>query len=879
MLTQDETQQSAELRQAFLKYLPRRLETLQKRGRRLCVGGWDINALTLLYGEVQILAGTCGRYGILEAGELLFGIERLLAAPIESVALPNDEQTAHFSQLLDALGKIIARQGVPSRLGGGDTELRESGQSTRPGYPTSVRPPSEYWKRWSNAPTPIGAVVTHPIDLARVPQSPPSSIGIPADPAVVRAPPAVSTTQEKRILHLSSADALANDIDQRLQAAGFPVDTLENIEELKEMLGAYAPAMVIVDAAFAAGLESIGELLRVVRTRSTQKVSLISFAESADVSVRLRAMRAGADAFLVLPQTLTDIMSRIFELLDAGTSTPFRVLIIEDDRSQALFAESILRKAGMETRAVNDPIAALSELDVFQPELILMDLYMPDCDGMELTTLIREREAMINIPIVFLSGEHDEEKRFDALSAGGDDYLEKPIRPKHLISAVTNRVRRARAMASRTMTLNPRDPVTGLMDRGHVLERISELLAQEQRTPILGGVVFMLLDGTQSIRERVGLSAFDQLLGQAGAYIAQQVRPQDHAARYGDNSFFMLLHDLDEDAMLAFAETVRQSFIQHLFELGDRTITLGISIGLATFAQNLGDTADVLNAAERACASTRGSTDKKVAVYQTAVVHTPESEEGVVTELLKVALKQDQFQLLFQPIASLRGGGEEQFEVMIRLRGQGGKIYSASALAPIAERAGLTAAMDKWILSRAAMVIADRAQDEHLVRLFVSQAIECVNDLQRASWLKQMLETRRARPEQLVLQLDTTEAVARVRQTANFVEQMQAVGVKLCLTQFEPTMANFQLLNHVSADFIKIAARFTHADGQNPKVRGELRQLITQVRERDIRIVAPRVEDAQSAAALWSSGIDYIQGNFVQAASQDLNFDFAAAAL
>jgi diguanylate cyclase (GGDEF)-like protein len=879
MPNQDEAQQSAELRQAFLKFLPKRLETLQKRGRRLCVGGWDINALTLLYQEVQTLAGACGRYGILESGEMLFGIERLLSGPIENVQLPDAEQTAVFIKLLDGLGKIIARQTAPNqRAPVGDAALRGLGQTSRSPYPTSVRPPAQYWQRWSNAPAPAGAVLTQPIDIPAAPQAAPSAAPAPEPASLTRHAPA-QPAQEKRVLHLSAEGELSNEIQQKLEASGFPVDKLDTVEELKEMLGAYAPAMVIVDAAFAGTLESIGELLRVVRSRSSQKVSLVSFAESADVAVRLRAMRAGADAFIVLPQPPGEVLSRIFELLDAGSSSPFRVLIIEDDRSQALFAESILRKAGMETRAVNDPIGALEELDAFNPELILMDLYMPDCDGMELTTLIREREAFINIPIVFLSGEHDEEKRFDALSAGGDDYLEKPIRPKHLISAVTNRVRRARATARRTQTFNPRDPVTGLLDRSYVLERISELLAQEQGAPAAGGVLFMLLDGAHTIRERIGLTAFDQLLSQAGAYIAQQVRPQDFASRYGDTSFFMLLHEMDEGEMMAYAERVRQSFSQHLFELGDRTITLAVSIGLATFAQNFGDTAGLLNAAERASTTARTTPDKKVTLYQTAVTQTVDGEESAVVELIRAAIKHDQFQLLFQPIASLRGGGEEQFEVLLRLRGDGGKLYTGSALMPIAARAGLTQAIDRWLLSRAAMVIADRARDDHTVRLFVTQSIDCVGDVQRASWLKQVLDTRRARAEQLVLQFDTSDAVARVRPMAAFVEQMQAIGVKLCLTQFEPTMANLQLLTHVSADFVKIAARFTGPDGQTPKVRAELRQTITHVRERGMRIVAPRVEDAQCAAALWSTGVDYIQGNFVQAASQDLDFDFAAAAL
>src|SRR6201999_1995064 len=167
------------------------------------------------------------------------------------------------------------------------------------------------------------------------------------------------------------------------------------------------------------------------------------------------------------------------ELIETERTNPFRIMIVEDDRSQTLFAESILRKAGMETLAITEGLSALDELDRFRPELILMDLYMPDVDGMELTALIREREAFISTPIVFLSGEHDADKHFEALNAGGDDFLSKPIRPKHLISAVTNRVRRARSMGRRAMTQNPRDPVTGLYDRAFVLDRLNAKLAAE----------------------------------------------------------------------------------------------------------------------------------------------------------------------------------------------------------------------------------------------------------------------------------------------------------------------------------------------------------------------------------------------------------------
>jgi DNA-binding response OmpR family regulator len=88
----------------------------------------------------------------------------------------------------------------------------------------------------------------------------------------------------------------------------------------------------------------------------------------------------------------------------------------------------------------------LETLKSLHPDLVLMDLHMPDANGVELTALIREHPAFARTPIVFLSGESDPEMRFAAINAGGDDFLTKPIRPKHLIDSVKNRVRRVRSI-------------------------------------------------------------------------------------------------------------------------------------------------------------------------------------------------------------------------------------------------------------------------------------------------------------------------------------------------------------------------------------------------------------------------------------------------
>ncbi len=891
MLSPDESQQSAELRQVFIKMLPKRLDTVHRRARRLLMQGWDVNALTVFFEDVQALAGACGRYGVLDAGEILYGIETFLAPYLERLTFPDETQRQQFQRVIDALAALIAKH-VPGRTTTLTGVNARSLVSERGGIQTLVIPPREYWRRWGvgDVDASIAAANATPVQIAPATAdiaepSPMPAVLIaprvtPTAPTVVRMQPKpAQASTDKRVYHLTDGGSLAVEIDHKLETGRYPLDLLEDAETLREMLGAFAPSMVIVDAAFLPQLDAIGDALKLARARTSQRVALVVLAESNDISTRLKAMRAGADAFISLPVTALEAITRIEELLEGETSEPYRVLIIEDDRSQALFAESILRKAGMETRAVMDPISALEELNAFRPELILMDLYMPDCDGMELTTLIRERDAYTNIPIVFLSGEHDEEKRFDALSAGGDDYLEKPIRPKHLISAVTNRVRRARSTLKRVQAHDPRDPVTGLYDRAHVLERLSEALAGEDAPRQVGGLLFLLVDGAQNIRERIGLTAFDQLMGQAGAFLSGQTLAVDFCARFGDTSFIALLAERGESELMVIANRIQRAFDQHVFEASDRSITLAIAVGVSTFAQNLGEAAAMVNAAERACVTARTNPEQRVALFQTQVTHAVEADEVMLGNAVRDAIRTESFQLLFQPIASLRGGHDEQFQCLLRLRGDGGRTFTAAVLVPVAERAGLIHGVDRWVLSRALLVISERARDGHPVRLFVSQSIESLQDPQRLTWLKQAIETRRIVPDQLVIEFRTADVLARIRQMSSFQEHAKRLGIRLCLSSFDATMANFQLLQHVHVDYVKVSAKYTGSDGQTPKMRAELRQAITHLRDRGIRIVAPQVEDAQVAAGLWSTGVDYIQGNFVQQATQDLEFDFNAAAI
>ena len=876
MHTQDDTQQAAELRLAFVRHLPKRLETLRKRGLRLCTQGWDINALSILFRELQTLAGACGRYGLLDIGERLFAMENFLAPFVQNVAIPDVAQTEAFTMQLAGLDLLIAQH-----------EVTQAAQLTvapaRAGsYPLQVTPPPEYWKRFGS-PAAKPATVPTPATAPNPALPPPAAVAAQQSPAPALKPtlpaaPAASAAtsagaaEQRKVFHLSDGNPLACEIDQKIEAAGYELTLLDRVDELKEVLAAFASHLVIVDAPFQDALESIGEMIKAARTRLGRRLALLAFSDSAELPVRLRAMRAGADSFIPLPAQSGDVMGRIAELLDADTSDPFRVLIVEDDRSQAMFAESILRKAGMHTLAATDPLAALDQLDDFKPELILMDLYMPNCSGLELTAIIREREAFINTPIVFLSGEHDEEKHFEALNAGGDDFLSKPIRPKHLISAVTNRVRRARTLGRRAQASNPRDPVTGLYQRAHVLDRLNALLAGDEAD---GGLVYIELDGAGSIRERVGLTSFDALFNQIGAFLATHIGAHDLAARYGDTSFVLLCQG-DADALTRLAADLRDRTTREVFEHEGKSLAVSLSFGICVFGAGLGDASAMLNAAERALVEARARSNNHIGVYRTAVAARAAGDESLV-ELIRAAIKAEDFQLLFQPMVALQSGDDEQFQALLRLRGDNGKLHTAAEILPVAERAGLAADIDRWVVSRCLLVIAERARQRRSVILFAGQSIEAARDPQRAAWIGQMLETRRLPGERLVLEFRLPEVIAHVREATAFATALRALNVGVSLAAFDANPASLQLLQHLPANYLKLAQRYSGTALRDPALREELRQIVTRAHDGGRRVIAPQIEDAQTASLLWTTGVDYLQGDFIQQAGQDMSFDFHAA--
>lgn len=840
----------AELKQAFANHLPKRLALVRRRCRELCNDAWDMHTLSSLYDDVQTLAGSSGTYGLVEVSEQLFSLEVYLASFTEGELTPSDQQRSEILRLAEELDEFI----------GDEVAVEETEQG-----PPSLRPVA---REDSGEPlTPSDPAYSNIPDAERPPEAAlPDAVADGESAAPARA------SGSGDIAFLRRGDGSTLPLIDRMSGA-FKIKAYETVEDCLDLLRAAPPQGVIVGSKFLDKLESIGEAVARARRETGERIPLIAFAPSRDLNLRLSAMRAGADAFLLDSADPEAVALELARALQDVASDPYRILIVEDDRSEALFASSILRKAGMKTHMVLRPLQIMEALEEFEPDLILMDLYMPDCDGIELTSIIREHPAFISTPIVFLSGEQDTDKQFDAINAGGDDFLSKPIRPRHLISAVTNRVKRLRAMHRRVDAGNASDSVTGLYDRPFLLDRVSAALAREADAD-RGGVLYLELNEPFSVRDEVGLSSFDDLMNQIGSTIADCVSDDDFAARFSDNAFTVLAPQRDVDGMVELAEQLANTVSETLYETPSRSVAVRVSVGVCPFSARLGDAGGVIAAAERACASARNASDRVVELH---VSHTPPAEgdeEAQLVSVLEDAIENDQFQLLYQPIVSLKGNVEEQYQALVRLRNEEGAIPAAKFI-PLAEERGLIVDVDRWVLGRSLAILAERARQEKPLRLFVNQSGQSLSGT--AEWLQKSLEGRQLDGSYLALEYKLPDIVSQLKAAKDGFDRLAALNTQITLGAFDGSDTAFQLLDRLHVDIVKLSPAW--AEESADALHGhDVKSIVNKLHDLDKRVIVPAIEDARSAARLWTSGADYIQGNFVQQPDNELRFDFRESA-
>jgi len=655
-----------------------------------------------------------------------------------------------------------------------------------------------------------------------------------------------------------------------IQSEGLDAVSFESPDQMRTAMQQALPAMIVTEIGTIPAIEDLLERVAHLRKAEGAYIPIIYLSDQDNLEMRIRAIRAGGEAFFTPPYDADRLVRRLTQL-KSREEPHNRILIVEDDVAQADCASSILAKAGFETAIVSDPMQTLERIREFGPDLIIMDIYMPEVDGIELTSVIREYNEYAGIPIIFLSGEQDTDRQVDALSVGGDDFVTKPIRPKHLIAIVKNRIRRSE------FSRQGRPASTGLnlLGKNQLVERLTTLLATDPMRAKATAVLLIAADQREILLQDLGAQDFEQMMMSLAQLFAARLGERDAIARLDDATLAIAIRRSDASELRDLCSSLHEMIATHTLPLpgADRSASCGIGVALASNGDR--DANNLLKHAETALQGALDQGNAETVFFDEARVR--EEESGTVdtslqqniADAIRTCLEEDAFHVLYQPLLDLQLRGSENYEIMIRVPTPKGDLLTPDEFRQAAEQSHSAEEIDKWLIVHAVKMLRERRTSAPETRFFLNQSGASILDPGFPEWLADQLRAHQVVGTGLVLDFPLSILSHDLKAAKGLVGALHQMDIAICISQFPEKSPAFKLLRYVSGDYIRIAKRLLKSDRQT------IMSVVNEAHSAKAKVIISHIDDPRSIDLHWSSGGDLLQGDFIQPPIDNLDYDFS----
>lgn len=428
-------------------------------------------------------------------------------------------------------------------------------------------------------------------------------------------------------------------------------------------------------------------------------------------------------------------------------------------------------------------------------------------------------------------------------------------------------------LEERLREISSQDLVTGLYNRTYFLELMDAAAQRAVNAGQPASLAYIRLDQYSTLLADIGIADIGLLLTDLAGLLRAHFPAEAQLARFGDDVFTVLQPGQTPEQSRPALAALLQRVEAHLFEVNGRTAQVSLSIGVAGLNEKTPRAQTVIDRAHR-CADTH-STGNTLTLYDPADELAAEANRGNVVAMLQQALDTNSFQLLFQPIISLRGDDVEHYEALLRLLNpQGEEILPGDFLA-VAQEAGLAAKIDRWVLLTSIKMLAAHRQKGHITRLFVHLGEASLQDPGLLPWLSTTLQAARLPADALALQFNETAATTYLKQAKALTQGLHQLHCKVALSQFGCGVNPFNTLKHLEVDFVKLDSSFAQELHQAENQQ-TLKDMLASLHAQAKLTVIPGVESASALATLWQAGVNYIQGLYLQAPSRAMDYDFSS---
>jgi diguanylate cyclase (GGDEF)-like protein/PAS domain S-box-containing protein len=417
------------------------------------------------------------------------------------------------------------------------------------------------------------------------------------------------------------------------------------------------------------------------------------------------------------------------------------------------------------------------------------------------------------------------------------------------------------------------DTLTGLPNRLRLEEGLEEALMVARRDKAQSSLFYMAIDNLPYITANAGIVGTDGVVI-ALAKLLENCFPNALLARFSDNVFSAILQDSNVEDAKQRAESVCKAVYERLFDIPNgKTIQTSLSIGVAMIGETAPDVPELLSRAVSASAKVK--MDSKgvgngINVYNPA--ENAAANDSALRELLVEALEQNKFKILFQPLFDVEDENAQFYEVFVRLPLADGKVMTPDEFLDVAQRYQLGSKIDRWVL-----INACKRLKEHLVRhpnsrLLINLTAESLQDSTLPELIAKLSRAIDPKGKPLVIQFSENDVVTYLKNAKEQATALAAHGIAVAITNFGCTLNPTNTLKHVEAEYIKLDRSFTQDLTQEAnldntkKIAGELNGL-------NKRVIVSYVENAATVSKLWTMGVRYLQGYYLQPPSENMVYE------
>jgi diguanylate cyclase (GGDEF)-like protein len=404
-----------------------------------------------------------------------------------------------------------------------------------------------------------------------------------------------------------------------------------------------------------------------------------------------------------------------------------------------------------------------------------------------------------------------------------------------------------------------RDPTTLFFHRAQFIERIQKRLA---RKPSSGTHVlaYVKVDNFRQVLDKVGILNSDEILGQFAEALRKRLHPRDVAGRFEGTSIMVLLERGSARDAEVWGNQLCETIRKKTFEVADNSTQLTCTVGVCAANEVYSNLEEFVAATVDAYQLGKEAGGNTAMLNESADEDSKQKEfDAIWVKHLKSALMDDRFRLAQLPIAGLRSDGIEMYDLLVRMLDEQGNSVLPSEFLPAAERSNMMKNIDRFMIKSA----IDFCKGSEADRVFVRLSKQSVLDATTLPWMDQEFDKHEFDCTRLVVQIPERDAAKHIKQTRAIVNKLRKIGVGFALEHYGVDREKFQILDILKPDYIKVDGELMHSLMTDKETQQNVEKIVRAAKERNIKSIAERVENANAMAVLFQLGLDYMQGHYV----------------